>query len=96
MCGGELEGVDQPHQQCVIGILQMQDVVLGRVQRIENAAAAAHLIGVDALPRRRLAGDRLSESLHRRLKAECAMSGKKMKDVVTQLIQAALDKDGKS
>lgn len=32
----------------------------------------------------------VSEDLHRQLKSECAMRGKKMKDVVTQLIEDAL------
>ena len=32
----------------------------------------------------------ISEDLHRRLKSECAMRGKKMRDVLTQLIEDAL------
>jgi macrodomain Ter protein organizer (MatP/YcbG family) len=32
----------------------------------------------------------VSEEMHRRLKSECALRGKKMRDVITQLIEDAL------
>jgi macrodomain Ter protein organizer (MatP/YcbG family) len=40
----------------------------------------------------------VSEETHRRLKSECAMRGKNMRDVVTQLIEDALaqTRNGKS
>jgi hypothetical protein len=44
---------------------------------------------IDRKATKRLTID-VSEDLHRRLKSECAMGGKKMKDVVTQLIEDAL------